>query len=106
MDLMKKEGLSEEAAKAKAYEEFMEISEKSQQSSDPSKISMQQASDVGRIFLQFVNTPMQYARIMKKSAMDLGAGRGSVKANVSKIAQRFHETNGGFTHDVSPVARL
>ena len=28
---------------------------------------------------------MQYARIMKKSSVDLAAGRGSAKANVSKI---------------------
>jgi len=84
-DLMKKEGLSEEAAKAKAYEEFMEISEKSQQSSDPSKISMQQASDVGRIFLQFVNTPMQYARLQKAAFKDIVNKRGDWKSNVSKI---------------------
>ena len=84
-DLMKKEGLSEEAAKAKAYEEFMEISEKSQQSSDPSKISMQQSSDVGRIFLQFVNTPMQYARLQKAAFKDIVNKRGDWKSNVSKI---------------------
>ena len=84
-DLMKKEGLSEAEAQKQAFEEFMEISEKSQQSSDPSKISKQQASDMGRIFLQFVNTPMQYVRLQKRAAQDLANKRGDWKANVSKI---------------------
>ena len=84
-DLMKKEGLSEVEAQKKAFEEFMEISEKSQQSSDPSKISAQQASDMGRIFLQFVNTPMQYVRLQKRAAQDLANKRGDWKANISKI---------------------
>jgi len=84
-DLIKREGLSKEAAKKKAYEEFMEISEKSQQSSDPSKISMQQSSDVGRIFLQFVNTPMQYARLQKAAFKDIVNKRGDWKSNLGKI---------------------
>ena len=84
-DLMKKEGLSEAEAQKKAFEEFMEISEKSQQSSDPSKISAQQASDKGRIFLQFVNTPMQYTRLQKRAVQDLANKRGDWKANISKI---------------------
>ena len=84
-DLMKKEGLSEAEAQKKAFEEFMEISEKSQQSSDPSKISAQQSSDMGRVFLQFVNTPMQYARIQKRALQDLANKRGDWKSNVSKI---------------------
>ena len=84
-DLMKKEGLSEAEAQKKAFEEFMEISEKSQQSSDPSKISKQQSSDMGRIFLQFANTPMQYARIQKRALQDLANKRGDWKSNVGKI---------------------
>ena len=84
-DLTKKEGLSEKEAQKKAFEEFMEISEKSQQSSDPSKISAQQSSDMGRVFLQFVNTPMQYVRIQKRAAQDLANKRGDWKSNVGKI---------------------
>ena len=84
-NLMKKEGLSEVEAQKKAFEEFMEISEKSQQSSDPSKVSAQQASDMGRVFLQFVNTPMQYARIQKRAFQDLANKRGDWKSNISKI---------------------
>jgi hypothetical protein len=84
-DLIKKEGLSPAEAKEKAFKEFRDISEKSQQSSDPSKISQQQSSDLGRVVLQFVNTPMQYARMQKRAVQDLRHGRGSWKANMSKV---------------------
>jgi len=84
-DLVKKQGMSEAEAKAKTWEEFIEISEKSQQSSDPSKISQQQSSDLGRILLQFVNTPMQYARIQKADFKDLINGRGSAKEKIGRI---------------------
>ena len=46
---------------------------------------MQQASGLGRLVLNYANTPMQYARIMKKSALDLINGRGDWKTNLSKI---------------------
>ena len=84
-DLMKKEGLSEPEAKKKAFDEFREISEKSQQSSDPSKISQQQSGDAGRLLLQFVNTPMQYARLQKSAFKDLINGRGKAHEKIGKI---------------------
>tara|TARA_R110002020_G_scaffold64375_3_gene170810 strand:+ start:26024 stop:36031 length:10008 start_codon:yes stop_codon:yes gene_type:complete len=84
-ELTKKEGMSPKEAEAKAWEEFIDISEKSQQSSDPSKISKQQASDTGRIFLQFVNTPMQYTRLQKRAFQDLVNKRGNWKKNIGKI---------------------
>lgn len=46
---------------------------------------MQQASDAGRLILAFGNTPMQYARLIKKASMDLVNGRGDWKTNTSKI---------------------
>jgi len=73
-------------AEAKAFDDFYQISEESQQSSRTDRISMQQASSIGRLILNFANTPMQYARIMKKSALDLINGRGDWKTNLSKIA--------------------
>ena len=73
-------------AEAKAFDDFYQISEESQQSSRTDRISMQQASSIGRLILNFANTPMQYARIMKKSALDLANGRGDWKTNLSKIA--------------------
>tara|TARA_R100000654_G_scaffold35697_1_gene61216 strand:- start:857 stop:10135 length:9279 start_codon:yes stop_codon:yes gene_type:complete len=69
-DLVKK-GMTEAKAKEIAMKEFRQASEKSQQSSDPSKISQQQAGDLGRIILQYVNTPMQYARIQKRDIQDI-----------------------------------
>jgi hypothetical protein len=76
---------TKQEAEAKAFDDFYQISEESQQSSRTDRISMQQASSIGRLILNFANTPMQYARIMKKSAMDLKNGRGDWKTNVSKI---------------------
>ena len=85
-DLIKNEGRTEAEAKEIAMKEFRQVSEMSQQSSDPSKISQQQSSDLGRIVLQFANTPMQYARIQKRAAQDIANGRGDLKTNISKIA--------------------
>tara|TARA_R100000951_G_C2644566_1_gene182104 strand:- start:1857 stop:2615 length:759 start_codon:yes stop_codon:yes gene_type:complete len=48
-------------------------------------ISQEQASGLGRHVLAFANTPAQYARIIKKSALDLKNGRGDAKTNISKI---------------------
>jgi hypothetical protein len=84
-DLVKNQGMSEADAKKQAMLEWRETAEISQQSSDPSKISAQQASDLGRVILAFANTPMQYARIQKRALQDLINGRGDAKANVSKI---------------------
>ena len=82
-DLMKRQGVSEAEAKRIAMTEFREISEVSQQSSDPSKISQQQASDAGRLILMCANTPMQYTRLQKRAIQDLINKRGDAKTNVS-----------------------
>jgi hypothetical protein len=66
-------------------EEFAAISETSQQSSDQSKISRQQAGPLGKIILAFANTSSQYARITKRAIQDLYNRRGSDKANIAKI---------------------
>ena len=84
--LIKNEGLTRSEAEIRAMKEFRQVSETSQQSSDPSKISSQQASDLGRAVLQFANTPMQYARIQKRAVQDIVNGRGDLKTNISKIA--------------------
>lgn len=72
-------------AEAKSFDDFYKVAEESQQSSRADKISMQQASGLGRVVLNYANTPMQYARIMKRSTQDLLAGRGDWKTHVSKI---------------------
>jgi len=83
-DLMKK-GMSEVEAKSKAFTEFQQKAEETQQSSRPDMISQQQASPLGRLVLAFQNTPMQYTRLMKKAIMDIANGRGDMKHNISKI---------------------
>ena len=79
------EGMSMEKAKKKAFLDFQEIAESTQQSSRPDLISQQQASVLGRLVLAFQNTPMQYSRLQKKAFLDLMAGRGDSKAHVSRI---------------------
>jgi len=80
-----KGGMDPVAAEKQAMRDFRETAEESQQSSRADKISSQQAGELGRIVLAFANTPSQYARLMKKAARDLKNGRGSTKANISKI---------------------
>ena len=80
-----KGGMSNTDAQAQAMRDFRETAEESQQSSRPDKISQQQASELGRLILAFANTPSQYARIIKKAALDLKNRRGSDKENISKI---------------------
>jgi len=80
------EGLSEEEAERKAWNDFSKVSDETQQSGDPRDISKQQASAAGRLLLTFQNTAMQQSRIVKKAVLDLKNGRGDVKTNISKIA--------------------
>ena len=81
-----KDGLTKEQAKEQAFLDFKETTEESQQSSRPDRVSMQQASPLGRVVLAFANTPMQYTRLTKKAALDLVNGRGDWKTNLSKLA--------------------
>ena len=80
-----KQGKTKAEAEKQAMEEFRATSERSQQSSDPSKISQQQSGDLGRIILQYANTPMQYARLQKRAVQDIANGRGDMKENLSKV---------------------
>ena len=80
-----KEGYSQEEAEQMAFQDFQENTEESQQSSRPDMISQQQSSPLGRYILAFKNTPMQYARLIQKSAKDLATGRGDAKTNMGKI---------------------
>jgi hypothetical protein len=57
-----KQGLNDKQAKDKAFGDFQETSEVSQQSARPDLISEQQAGPLGRLILAFQNTPMQYQR--------------------------------------------
>ena len=81
-----KQGLTEAEANEKAFVDFRETAEESQQSSRPDRISAQQAGPLGRTILAFANTPAQYARLTKKAASDIINGRGDLKTNLSKLA--------------------
>jgi hypothetical protein len=80
-----KDGMDKAAAEKQALNDWRELAEENQQSSRPDRISMQQAGPLGRIILAFANTPAQYARLIKKAASDLRAGRGDARTNISKI---------------------
>ena len=69
----------------KAWLDFAEVTEKTQQSSSPYLISQQQATPLGKTILSFNNTPMQYNRIMKKAFLDIANKRGDLKTHISKI---------------------
>jgi len=80
-----KQGMNISNAKTKAWNDFSEIAEATQQSARPDMVSQQQASPLGKYLLNFQNTPMQYTRLIKKAAIDLMKGRGDVKTNISRI---------------------
>ena len=92
-----KQGMSQTEAEAKAFQDFREVAEESQQSARPDRISQQQASALGRVILAFANTPMQYNRIMKKAFLDLKNGRGDAKSHISKIIYYGAIQNAMFT---------
>ena len=83
---------TEAEAEAKAFDDFYAIAEESQQSSNPSKISQQQASLAGRVILSFQNVTMQYTRLTKKSVRDLinrrrGPGQTQREADLSNVSK-------------------
>jgi hypothetical protein len=80
-----KQGVELKQAEEQALIEWRQVSEESQQSADPSRISAQQSSNLGRLILAFANTPMQYARIQKRAIQDLINKRGDAKTNISKV---------------------
>ena len=80
-----KQGMPKAEAEAKAFEDFAETSDISQQSADPMLISQQQASVLGRLLLAFQNTPAQVTRILNKASRDFVNNRGDQKTNMSKM---------------------
>jgi len=80
-----KKGMSTKEAEKKAFIDFQESTNESQQSARPDKISKQQSSTLGRFILAFANTPLQYNRLMKRAFQDIANGRGDLKSNISKI---------------------
>jgi len=65
------QGLSPGDAEQKAFIDFMDIAESTQQSGRPDLVSQQQASSLGKVILAFQNVTMQYTRIAGKNISDL-----------------------------------
>lgn len=97
IDTYKKQGMSEQEAKDKAFDDFRESTETSQQSSRMDKLSAQQRHPVLKMFLAFGNTSGQYSRIIVKSMKDIKNGRGDFKTNVGKILYYAALQNAIFT---------
>jgi hypothetical protein len=66
-----KDGMSIKEAENAAFTDFQNITQSTQQSARPDMTSQQQASWMGKIILNFLNTPSQYNRIIKKAALDI-----------------------------------
>jgi len=66
-----KQGLTQKEAEAKAWTDFQDITQSTQQSARPDKVSQQQASPIGKIILNFQNITSQYNRISKKAFSDI-----------------------------------
>ena len=84
-------------AEAQAFDDFYAIAEETQQSSNPSKISQQQASLAGRVILSFQNVTMQYNRKVKKSIRNLynrrkNPGMTQRESDLSNISQIVYYT--------------
>jgi hypothetical protein len=63
--------MSVKEAENAAFTDFQNITQSTQQSARPDMTSQQQASWMGKIILNFLNTPSQYNRIIKKAALDI-----------------------------------
>ena len=62
---------TQKQAEDKAFADFVRVSDETQQSGDPALISSDQSSSLGRVVLNFMNTPIQLNRSIKKSAQDI-----------------------------------
>ena len=80
-----KQGMEKPEAEAKAWIDFLELTQESQQSSQMDRVSNIQTGLMGRLIFSFNNTPFQMSRLQKKAALDLINNRGDRKANVSRL---------------------
>jgi len=88
-----KQGLTEEQAQEKAFRDFVRKTEESQQSSRPDRLSKQQVSMFGKLFLAFQNITGQMTRIQTKEIKDVLAGRGNKYQKLSRVAYYFTMQN-------------
>ena len=62
---------TQKEAEKQAFFDFSVVSRETQQSGDPALISSDQSSSLGRVVLNFMNTPIQLNRSIKKSAQNI-----------------------------------
>ena len=66
-----KQGLSLKEAETKAFTDFQDITQSTQQSARPDMVSQQQASVIGKVILNFQNVTSQFNRLGKKAFQDI-----------------------------------
>ena len=79
-----KQGLSKKEAEAKAFTDFQDITQSTQQSARPDMVSQQQASVIGKVILNFQNVTSQFNRLGKKAFLDI-KNRRITKPNTTQI---------------------
>ena len=84
-----KQGMSQQQAEDKAFKDLIAKTEEAQQSARPDRLSRQQVSMFGKLFLAFQNVTAQMTRMQVKSAKDLIAGRGNKFEHMSRIGYYF-----------------
>ena len=71
VNLYIKKGLNKKEAENKAWEDFLDVTQTTQQSARPDMVSQQQASPLGKFILAFQNVTSQFNRVGKKAFLDL-----------------------------------
>ena len=66
-----KQGMTAKEAEAAAFTDFQDLTQSTQQSARPDMVSMQQASVLGKIILNFQNVTSQFNRLGKKAFQDI-----------------------------------
>ena len=89
-----KDGLSKKEAESKAFTDFQDITQSTQQSARPDMVSQQQASVLGKIILNFQNVTSQFNRLGKKAFLDI-KNRRITKPNTTQMQS-----------DISNAARI
>jgi len=89
-----KQGLSKTEAETKAFTDFQDITQSTQQSARPDMVSQQQASVIGKVILNFQNVTSQFNRLAKKAFLDI-KNRRITKPNTTQMQS-----------DISNAARI
>ena len=87
-----KQGLDKAEAEKRAFDDFSDIAEETQQSGDPMLISPLQAGSLGRLLFSWQNTPFQYNRLIKRAGQDLinrrkTAGQSQFQSDITNVSK-------------------